>query len=93
MGTILHCYSVDVLVLPSFRNMKGTSLPFSSLLEGEAWIVDIVYHYRQAHSKISRDRTCTARLTARLVLADLAGMGATACFQPKPRDEVPRYMT
>jgi hypothetical protein len=67
---------------------KCTSLPLSSLLGGEAWIVYIVNLYRRAHSKVSRDRTYTACLTARQVLADLAGMGATACSQPKPHDEV-----
>jgi hypothetical protein len=69
-------------------NIEGTSLLLSSLLGGEAWIVYIVNHYRRAHSKISRDRTFTACLTARQVLADLAGMGATACSQPKPHDDV-----
>jgi hypothetical protein len=69
-------------------NIKGTNFPLSSLLGGEAWIVYIVNHYRRAHSKFSRDRTYTVCLRARQVLADLAGIGATACSQPKPHDEV-----
>jgi hypothetical protein len=63
-------------------------LPLSSLLGGHAWIVYIVNHYRRAHSKISRVRTSTACITARQALADLAGMGTTACSQPQPHDEV-----
>jgi hypothetical protein len=78
-----------MFVLPFLlTTWKGTSLPLSSLPGGEAWIVYIVNHYRRAHSKDSRDRTYTACLTARQVLADLAGMGATVCSQPKTHDEV-----
>jgi hypothetical protein len=44
---------------------------------------NVALHYSRDPSKISRDRTCTVCHTTTKVLADLAGMAATAYSQPK----------